>query len=248
MGISGQIDRLTEYHRRHGFRATIQRAGLAARRALFSGRSVLFYCDMSRLTAPPAELPSFLKIERKRSEAELSPEDLTEMTSSWNPKLARRNIKERFGKGASLWLIRSSGSLAGYGWTIRGSTIEPHYFPLGPDDAHLFDFHVLSQYRGRGINPLLVTRILCILAAESVRRTFIEAAKWNEPQLSSLTRTPFCRLGLARKLTILGRTIVFWSEKEGVSLSKDVPQVVDSHRNRQTTNGPSIVSQAGTVK
>jgi GNAT superfamily N-acetyltransferase len=216
MGISTSISRLGAYYTRHGLWATIRRAGLAVRRALFSSRMVLFYCDLSGQTSLPADLPSFLKVERKRSSAELSSEDLEEMTSFWNPKLAHRNIKERFGKGASLWLIKSEGRLAGYGWTLRGRTIEPHYFPLGQDDIHLFDFHVCPQYRGRGMNPFLVTHILRNLATEGAGRALIEAAEWNQAQLSSLSKTLFRRLGLARKLTICGHALVWWAEDETV--------------------------------
>ena len=85
---------------------------------------------------------------------------LQEMISFWNPKLAHQNMKERFGLGASLWLIKSRDKLAGYGWTLQGGTVEPHYFSLGQDDVHLFDFHVFPQYRGQGMNPFLVTSIL----------------------------------------------------------------------------------------
>src|ERR1035441_4037291 len=110
MAISTAISRFADYYRRKGFRATIRRAGLAIKRSLFSSRSVLFYCDLSTLGMPPKNLPGYLKVERKKSSAELSHEDLQEMTSFWNPKLARRNMTERFGLGASLWLIdRKSG-------------------------------------------------------------------------------------------------------------------------------------------
>ncbi|MGH9403381.1 MAG: GNAT family N-acetyltransferase [Terriglobia bacterium] len=244
VSIFDQINRLIEYHRRHGIRVTVQRAGLAARRALFSGRSVLFYCDLSRLTAPPVDVPSFLKVERKRGEAELSPQDLKEMTSFWNPKLARRNIKERFGKGASLWLIKSHDKLAGYGWTLRGSTVESHYFPLGVDDVHLFDFFVVRQYRGKGINPAFVSYILSKLSGECAGRAFIEAAEWNRSQLASLQKTAFRRLVSARKMTILSHTIVFWSEKPGVSPSKPMPRALVSH-NRRPGEAASIASRVG---
>lgn len=212
MGISTSISRFTDYFRRHSLWATIRRAHLEARRALFSSRSVLFYCDLSTLTARPANLPSFLRVERKKSSAELSTQDLEEMTSFWNPKLAQRNMKERFDLGASLWLIRSHGRLAGYGWTLQGRTVEPHYFLLGRNDVHLFDFYVFPRYRGRGLNPLLVIHILGGLAADSAGRAFIEAAEWNRAQLASLGKTAFCRLGLARKWTIFGRTMV-WREE-----------------------------------
>ncbi|MDE3178549.1 MAG: hypothetical protein KGM47_02730, partial [Acidobacteriota bacterium] len=115
MPFSASLARFAEYYRRHGLLATLRRLGLAAKRAFFSSRSVLFYCDLSTLRAGPAKLPDFLKVERKRSEAEISPEDLTAITSFWNPKLARHNLKERFAKGASLWLIKFNGDLAGFG-------------------------------------------------------------------------------------------------------------------------------------
>jgi ribosomal protein S18 acetylase RimI-like enzyme len=212
MSIAASISRLSDFYSRNGFRATIRRAGRAARRALFSNRMVLFYCELSGQTSLRTDPPSSLKVEKKVSEAELSPHDLQEMTSFWNPKLARQHVKERFGQGASLWLIRSGGKLAGYGWTLQGRTMEPHYFPLGQDDVHLFDFHVFAQFRGRGINPFLVNHILQILAAARAGRGFIEAAEWNRAQLSSLAKTPFHRLGLARKFTIFGRTFVWWRE------------------------------------
>ena len=212
MGISTSISRFSDYYRRHGVWATVRRVGLAAWRALFSNRSVLFYCDLAKLTSPPADLPSFLKVERKRTSAELSPEDLDEMTSFWNPKLAQRNMKERFGKGASLWLIKSYDRLAGYGWTLQGSTIEPHYFPLGSDDVQFLDFHVFPKYRGRAMDWFLMTQILHKLAAEGLARAFGEAGEWNQASIASFKMASFRRLGVAKKWSIFGRTFVCWSK------------------------------------
>jgi ribosomal protein S18 acetylase RimI-like enzyme len=210
---SNSISRLTAYYRRHGFGATLRRFSLAVTRTLFAGRSVLFYCDLSALRSL-TELPSRLMVERHRNQSDLSTQDVEQVTSFWNPDLARRNLNERFGLEASLWLVRFDNQLAGYGWTLQGRTVEPHYFPLGPDDVHLFDFHVFSQYRGRRINPLLVSYILRSLAAECRGRAFIEAAEWNQPQLASLRNTPFHRLGSARKFRIFGGPVVCWEENK----------------------------------
>jgi ribosomal protein S18 acetylase RimI-like enzyme len=216
MTISTSISRLAAYYTRHGYAATIHRASLAVKRAVFSNRMVIFYCDLTKQTAVPVHISSFLKVERLRSYAELSPPDLHQIINIWNKKLAHRNIRERFDQGASLWLMRSGEQLAGYGWTLKGSTIEPHYFPLAEDDVHLFDFHVFPQYRGQGMNPLLVNHILRSLAGECGGRALIEAAEWNGPQLSSLRKTPFRRMGWARKSTIFHRTIVSWDQNETV--------------------------------
>jgi hypothetical protein len=214
MSISISISRLTVYFRRHGFRSTLRRAGLAARRALFSNRMALFCCDLSTLSSPLTVLPSSLKVERHNNQTSLSPEELQEITSFWNPKLAHRNLKERFELGASLWLIRFENHLAGYGWTLQGRTVEPHYFPLGADDVQFLDFHIFPKYRGRALDWFLITHILHQQAAEGMARAFGEAAEWNKASLSSFAMTEFRRLGWARKWNILGRTIVCWTQSE----------------------------------
>jgi GNAT superfamily N-acetyltransferase len=237
MAVCTSISRVTSYYARHGIGATVRRVGLAARRAVSSSRMILFYCDLSLQSSPTTDLPSSLKVERHRNQADLSPRDLEEITSFWNPMLARRNIKERFELGASLWLIKFEDKLAGYGWTLQGNTIKPHYFRLGLDDVHLFDFHVFPQYRGRGVNPFLVSYTLCRLAAECKGRAFIEAAEWNQAQLASLQRTPFRRLGSARKFTILRRTFVCWAREECVEQKHEFEKAPPAAR-QQTAEHP----------
>jgi len=187
---------------------------VAAKRALFSSRSVLFYCDLATQTAPPKDLPSFLAVEPKKSSAELSPEDMQGMTSVWNPTLVQQTMKQRFDLGASLWMIKSHDKLAGYGWTLQGGTVEPHYFPLGPDDVQFLDFHVFPKFRGRAMDWFLMTQILHQLAVEGLGRAFGEAGEWNLASIASFKMTPFRCLGVARKLTIFGRTFVCWGKNE----------------------------------
>jgi hypothetical protein len=223
MAISTAISRVAEFYRRHGFVATVRRAGVEVKRVLFSGRSVLFYCDLATQISPPPALPDNLKVERKKSSEELSPEDREAMTSVGDPKLVQQNMRQRFELGASLWLIRCHDKLAGYMWTLRGCTAEPHYFPFGPDDVQFLDLHVFPKFRGRAIDWFLTTHIFHTLAAEGLGRAFGEVAEWNRASLSATAMTPFRRLGLGRKLTIFGRTIVFWDK--GVSNGQNVHRV-----------------------
>jgi ribosomal protein S18 acetylase RimI-like enzyme len=210
MGIAKFVSRFRDFYRRHGLVSTASRIGLALKRGLFSNRMIVFYCDLSQLPRDSVGIPDSLKIGHHSAETELSPKDFQAMTSFWNPKQARRNISERFKQGASLWLIKSENELAGYGWSLQGRTVEPYYFPLGNDDFHLFDFHVFPQYRGRRINPLLVTLILHNMAVKCRGRAFIEAAEWNEAQLASLRKTAFRHLGLVRSFTLFGHKFVSW--------------------------------------
>ena len=73
MSISSSISRLTDFLKRNGLWATVRRVGLAARRALFSNRMVLFYCDLSMLGSPTADMPSSLKVERHTNQTDLNP-------------------------------------------------------------------------------------------------------------------------------------------------------------------------------
>jgi GNAT superfamily N-acetyltransferase len=213
MKLPTSIRRFVTYYGRHGFLPTIRRAGVAATRALFANGQVVFSCDLGKPLSAMSALPEPARVEQLRDYGALSAEDLGEIVRFWNPSLAQRNIMDRFKQGASLWLIKVGGRLAGFGWTIQGRTLEPHYFLLGKDDVHLFDFLVFPGFRGRGINPLLVRWILEQLALDCHGRAFIEAAEWNRPQLRSLARTPFQRLGLARKFTFLGHTVVRWKDR-----------------------------------
>ena len=55
MSISNSISRFAEYYKRHGLAATMRRAKLAAKRALFAGRMVVFYCDLDRAKTAPSQ-------------------------------------------------------------------------------------------------------------------------------------------------------------------------------------------------
>ncbi len=214
MGISSTISRVTEYYARHGFKAMVRRVQVSLNRSFFASRMVVFCCDLNNRSVPQRKPSNLLKIEHVTGKAGLNLQDLHDITSFWNPKLALRNMKERFEKGASLWLARSGDRVAGYGWTLQGSTIEPYYFPLSASDIHLFDFHVFEEYRGRGINPILVTEILHYMTTKGASRAFIEAAEWNAAQLSSLQKTAFRPLGLARSFVVFGRRFTYWDEGE----------------------------------
>jgi hypothetical protein len=222
LSIPTSISRFSDYLKRNGLSATARRVALAVRRSLFANRSVLFYCDLPTLGPFPHALPDSLTIERVRSQAELSQADFEQITSFWNPELARRNIEERFGLGASIWMIRSNGNLAGYGWTLQGRTVEPHYFPLSANDVQFFDFHVFPKYRGRAMDWFVMTYALHQLAAEGCLRAYGEAAEWNKASISSFGTTPFRRFGMGKKYSLAGHTIVRWAPENRPNQKKPV--------------------------
>ena len=166
------------------------------------------------------------------AEDQLDTREMRQLVNSSYPPSARRRLSERFARGASLWLFEIDNDLAAYGWTLRGDTIEPHFFPLGSNDVHLFDFFVFPEYRGRRLNPALVNDILSELAIESryQGRAFIDAADWNTPQLHSLKRMSFHQLGCARKYELGGGQSFFGARRVPHSdKSKRIRKAADEH-------------------
>jgi GNAT superfamily N-acetyltransferase len=210
MSISSLVLRVAEYRRRHGVPATLRRAGVALNRALFAADMVVFYCDLDRDKLRPVRIPTGFSIECDGSLLELSSSDFQQVTAFWNPGLASANIRERFERGALLWMVKAGDRVAAYGWTLRGRTIQPYYFPLGINDVQLFDFYVAPKFRGRALHWLLTSHILHQLAAQGASRAFADTGAWNDAQLASFTMTPFRELGRLRTFRIIGRVLTCW--------------------------------------
>ena len=153
-------------------------------------------------------------MERLRSLEELKPEQYEQMISFWNPKLANGLLRERFDKGASLWLVQNENQLAGFGWTLHGQTIATYYFPLGSKDVQLFDFYVFPRFRGRALHWLLTNHILSELAAEGRTRAYADTGEWNNAQLASFKMTPFRPLGFVKTYRFFGRVLNSWTPVE----------------------------------
>lgn len=184
---------------------------------------VVFYCDLTLQKLRPMHAPAGCCVRRIRSLAELGTERFQEISSLWNPKLAQREIRERFEKGASLWLVESYSQLAGFGWTLEGGAIEPYYFPLGAKDVQLFDFYIVPEFRGRTFYWLLTNHILYMLSAEGWSRAFADTGEWNRAQLAAFHMTPFRALGSVRTYRWFGRVLTTWSPSgSGVQIGQKV--------------------------
>ena len=113
MRLWNPVTHALSYWRRHGVAATLRRAWLGLGRAVGGNRLVLFSCDLAMLPVRKNDLTDGLEFERKIREADLDSRDREQIVNFWNPDVTGRQITERFGKGASLWLVRADGQLAG---------------------------------------------------------------------------------------------------------------------------------------
>jgi GNAT superfamily N-acetyltransferase len=210
MRPTSAVARLRHYYRRHGLRAMMQRIKLAFQRASSLGQMIVYACDLP-VTGGPAPLGT---VTRKSTYAALNAAESKRIVEHWNPDAMPKLMAEQFAAKAELWLLLQDGIIAAYGWTLKGKTIEPHYFPFKAEDVHLFDFFVFPEFRGRNLNPSLVWQILDQAGREGCRRAFIEAAVWNRPQQASLAKTSFQKIGTARKFSLGKSNLVWWGPAE----------------------------------
>ena len=203
------VRRLWSFYRSHGLGSTLARCVEAMRRLSHGGRMILFACT---LPTAPATQPMGLSVERT-SASSLPRAEYLEAFGAQNRAAREQELAARFAAGSELWLARWEGRLAAYGWTIRGSTVKPHFFPIQPDEVHFFDFFVAPDFRGRGINVALMMEVLAQLSEQQIRRVHLECAAWNAAQLRSLNKTVFRRNGAASMVSLFGRSLVIWHHR-----------------------------------
>ena len=93
-----------------------------------------------------------------------------------------------------LWLVKVSGVLAGYIWTIRGATINPDVRTLTHDEVSFFDNMIFENFRGRGINPILINYVLSEMQKQKCVRAFIGTKVTNVSEIKSLEKNGFSQM------------------------------------------------------
>lgn len=206
--ISGS--RISRYYRTHGLWETAVHTFVYLRRYALPEKVIVYVAELAEIGNPEENGAQDLRIECIMSADALCEPDLQALLAQRDPELMRSQIRERFSKGAWLWLAKLDSEIAGMLWTLRQTPLKPYYFPLLERDIHLFDDEVFPAFRGRGINPWLVTSVLAELGRQEASRAYIETAPWNHAEIKSLSKTPFRKLGVARKVRILRRTVTVW--------------------------------------
>src|SRR4030042_2128370 len=124
------FSRINTYYRKHGAIITAHRALVSMKRLLMGNRMVIFYCDLTMAEFDKNSSFGHFTVERRNSQDEISDEEMERLLSYWNRDIKLRQIRERFAKGAILWLAKSKSETTGLGGSIGGKTIRHYFFPL----------------------------------------------------------------------------------------------------------------------
>jgi len=205
------LTRFMKYYREKGVWKTLRRMYEQPYRLLFKGQMCLYYADMNQLSESVLNLPNGITIECKKKYNEAIGSEMQRMIDYWDKENETDKVRERFEKGAILWIIKLDENIAGFGWSIRGKMVHPFYLPLTPHDAVLFSYEIFEEYRGCSLYTLLLNFIFGRLKLEGVGRAFIFVSAWNTPSIRGIEKSCFRKFCKARRFHPFGRNITIWS-------------------------------------
>ncbi len=179
-------------------------------------KQVIWSTDLTLMDAEGFSLPDDLKIQRVHSIDQVNEDDLKilmECKSELMGSVASIFIRDRFNKGAVLWLYKVDGNLAGYCWTIVKNHSEPAFFPLTDTDVHFVGTEIFPDFRGGDLFRLFDEATKINLKKEGSRRYFSETYLWNERAVKAiLKKTSARKIGIATRFSIFGKNIVIWHD------------------------------------
>jgi RimJ/RimL family protein N-acetyltransferase len=216
MSAKLHLRRLITYFRGQGFLNTFKRLGIIFWRSVFLDKTVLSYVDLAVWKGINFRVDYNVEFQCKKSCADFFEKDLQKLANHEGTYRGNNwvieKMEDRFRRGALLWLLNLNGEFAGYGWSIRGNMGVPFFLPLTINDAVLIDGEVFPEFRGRGVNPLLLEHMLGELKKMGVTRVFSTIKVWNKASLRATSKTQFQRFAIARKLHLFGKNITIWYE------------------------------------
>lgn len=102
--------------------------------------------------------------------------------------------QREFAQRGRLWIGRVKDEVAAYQWVRLGRHI-PHWFvALEPQDAVIFNTATCPEFRGQGIAPAMMVRIIREIAAGG-GRTYIDCKVWNRPAIRGVEKSGFKPVG-----------------------------------------------------
>jgi GNAT superfamily N-acetyltransferase len=212
MRMLSYLARFMNYYQKRGFLRTISRIYEQPNRIIFKGQMLLFYAEMNEVNDSALTLPPNIIIVCKSTYNEAVQPDMQMIINYWKKENLMDNARERFGKGAILWIVKLNKDIAGFVWSIRGKMVSPWYLPLTFHDAVLFDCVIFEEYRGRGLYPRLMNYLFGKLKLDGVSRVFGFSYAWNKSSIRGLEKTHYHKFSEARKFRVLGRNVTIWSQ------------------------------------
>lgn len=203
--------RLIRYYKKYGFLQSFRRM---IEKMNQTRDEIVYYYDLILFNEHNLQNSQNITIESKTDEKQIGKDELNCLIEHIGKEIILTQLKERFAKGAVLWIIKFNGNLSGYVWSIgKSSTLNPYYFPLCDNDVFLFDGSVLPPYRGKNIYPQLLKNALYGVKQMGFSRAICDAYVWNIAVQKSFSKVGLKKFGIVRKYRLFGHDFILWKSK-----------------------------------
>jgi len=205
------LTRFMNYYQNKGFWQTIRRLFEEPYMIIFKSNMILIYAELNEVNDSVLTLPPGIRIECKKTYNDAVQSDMQTMIDYWNKGNAMNNVREKFKKGATLWILKINEDIGGCAWAIRSTMPSAYPLPLTPNDAIIFTAETFEKYRGRGFYALLMNYILRQLKLEGLSRVYGYLWSENKPVISAVRRTYFHKFCEVRMFHLFGKNITIYN-------------------------------------
>jgi hypothetical protein len=126
-----------------------------------------------------------------------------------SPQIAA--LKKRLEQGDKPYLAFCGMALAHIAWVCRRREVEMGEIwgsiALGDNEAYIMDCHTSFIFRGKGIYPVVLQRILKDLAEERVNRAYIGCRTSNMASLKGISKAGFSPAKKIRAVRLFGKKV-----------------------------------------
>jgi GNAT superfamily N-acetyltransferase len=210
MSIKKLLLRAGKYLQQHGLKPSIRRLWREIINQLIYNRDVLYWRDLLQGEFDGYIMPENFRVDRFDMRSEIPNRLIQSIAEHYSEKLLESQIRKAFEKGASLWCLRNDTEDIGYTWSLPAQAMKPYFFPLMERDVYFFDVFIFPSHRGRGLNSVLMNHLLKHYKSKGFYRAYLETCEWNVPEMKSLAKNGFVRIGLARRRFRHGKCKVTW--------------------------------------
>jgi ribosomal protein S18 acetylase RimI-like enzyme len=122
----------------------------------------------------------------------IEPEMVEAITSSAGIS-ATQKLETHSDEGNLLWVASLDQRVAGYLLTVRGSQLDRWHVQIADHDLVVYSVVVFPEFRGRGIAPALVERVIAA-EMQAGQHAFIDTNAWNTSAIRFILKAGFRRV------------------------------------------------------
>jgi hypothetical protein len=198
-----------------GFIPTMKWMFVTFYRRAIPHKQVLFYTDLTILDTDESSLPDNLKVEQYHSLDQIDKGDLKTLINCGTALMGSAGlsyIRERFARGAVLWLLKVDRQVAGYRWIMENDHVTSTFFPHMKTDLHSLATELFLDFRGQNLFGIFRKEVHRIKRNEGFKTCYSESKLYNKRAVKAHLKIGDIKFGIATRFRMFGKNVVIWHD------------------------------------